>query len=129
MNRPAPMNSLLMHANAARKAGASVLPIAGFAIVKFPVAIRPQFLAMLKPDFAYENSLQSTGRPAAAANSWADPANGAGARGASVSRCVCGTAVDRTRMAAGGGRPGPQARTRRLLKTAETSTNSKRLRA
>ena len=68
------------------------------------------------PAYAYEESAQTSGGAAAAAHSWADAADGEGARHTVVSRCVSQAAVDGVAMATGGGGPGAQARTRWLLR-------------
>lgn len=64
---------------------------------------------------AYEESLQTSGCPAAAEHSRPDTSDGQSPRRAAVSRRVSPPAVDGPRMAPGGAGLGAQARARRFL--------------
>lgn len=123
-----------------RKTGPTLLTVAKTAPVFFLVAIRsarrriqqrrfptPNPGACLGPaghalpfahfnsPYDYEESAQTSGGAAAAAHSWADAADGEGARHTVVSRCVSAAATDRPGVAVGGERSGAQTRTRRFL--------------
>ncbi len=117
------------------------LAVKGSARVQFPVLIRrlsgsfprrpPAFrkyalrLGLAEPGIcpttfnpflcAYEDSLQTSGCSAPAAYSQPDQADGPRPRGAVVSRRVAQTPAHGPRVVPGRGRPGAQARTRRLL--------------
>ena len=140
--RPAP--GAVARAGDASKTGVYTLPVTGFSRVKFTVSIRrgpgmfPRPPAVFPGEtghsehagqsvkdagstiinpviFAYEESLQTSGCPTAAAHSRFDTPDGKSPRRAAVSRRIAQAVADDAGMAHGGGGSGAEAGARRLL--------------